>query len=93
MTLPTDIQNAFEALQRKVSGQLQSADEELAHLREDRDKIYQQALDLSRQLEDLLRARDVMESELISARLEAKQAQGKLALISDEPAQDRKSVV
>lgn len=86
MTLPTDIQNAFEALQRKVSGQLQSRDEELAHLREDRDKIYQQALDLSRQLEDLLRARDVMESELISARLEAKQAQGKLALISDEPA-------
>ncbi|MBX3170805.1 MAG: EAL domain-containing protein [Candidatus Eremiobacteraeota bacterium] len=86
MTLPTDIQNALEALQRKVAGQLQSRDEELATLHEERDKIYQQALDLSRQLEDLLRARDVMESELISARLEAKQAQEKLALITDEPA-------
>lgn len=85
MTLPTDIQNAFEALQRKVSGQLQSRDEELVTVHQDRDKMYQQALDLSRQLEEVLRARDVMESELISARLEAKQAQEKLALMSDEP--------
>ncbi len=85
MTLPSDIQNALEALQRKVTGQLKSRDEELATLHEDRDKIYQQALDLSRQLEEALHARDAMESELISARLEAKQAQEKLALIRDEP--------
>ena len=74
MTLPSDIQNALEALKGKLAGQLQRRDEELAALHEDRDKLYQQALDLSRQLEEVLRARDVMESELISARLEARQA-------------------
>lgn len=85
MTLPSDIQNALEALKGKLAGQLQRRDEELAALHENRDKLYQQALDLSRQLEEVLRARDVMESELISARLEARQAQEKLALIEDEP--------
>lgn len=85
VTLPTDIGQALDALQRKITAQLQSRDEELSALHEDRDKLYQQALDLSRQLEDVLRARDVLESELISARLEAKQAGEKLALIKDEP--------
>ncbi|MBS2039046.1 EAL domain-containing protein [bacterium] len=86
MTLPTDIQNALDTLQRKLAGQFESRDQELKALHEDRDKLYQQALDLSRQMEEILRARDALESQLISARLEAKQAQEKLCLIQDEPA-------
>lgn len=86
MTLPPDIAQALDALQSKIKTQFHSRDEELSALHDDRDKLYQQALDLSRQLEDVLRARDVMESELISARLEAKQAGEKLALVGDEPA-------
>ena len=86
VTLPTDIQNALDALKGKVTSQIETRDKELQALHEDRDKLYQQALDLSRQMEDLLRSRDVLESELISSRLEARQAQEKLGLIADEPA-------
>ncbi|MFN8610546.1 MAG: EAL domain-containing protein [Vulcanimicrobiota bacterium] len=86
MTLPSDIQNALDTLQRKLVGQLESRDQELKALHQDRDKLYQQALDLSAQLEEVLRARDALESQMISARLEARQAQEKLNLIGDEPA-------
>ncbi|MBN9413959.1 MAG: phosphodiesterase [Candidatus Eremiobacteraeota bacterium] len=85
VTLPTDIVQALDALQSKLKSQFETRDEESSALREDRDKLYEQAMDLSRQLEDVLRARDVMESELISARLEARQASEKLALVGDEP--------
>lgn len=86
MTLPTDIAQALDALQSKLNTQFAGRDQELSSLREDRDKLYEQAMDLSRQLEDVLRGRDALESELISARLVARQAQEKLTLAGDEPA-------
>jgi len=86
VSLPPELQTGFAELQRKLDGELRRRDEELAMLHEDRDKLYKQAVNLSRQLEEVLREKDVLDSVAISARLEAKQAQEKLALATDEPA-------
>lgn len=86
VSLPPELETGFAELQRKLDAELRRRDEELAMLHEDRDKLYQQAVDLSRQLEEVLREKDALDSVAISARLEAKQALEKLALAADEPA-------
>ena len=86
MSLPPELQSGFAELQRKLGEELRRRDEELALLHEDREKLYQQAVDLSRQLQEVLHEKDALDSVAISARLEARQAQEKLALAADEPA-------
>lgn len=80
MQLPSDIQARLEQLQEAVAAELTSRDEEKALLAEEREKIYQQAVELTQYLHSLQQQKDLADSELVHLRL-------KLARLEAQPDQ------
>ena len=84
--LPSHIQIHLEQLSQSLGDELRRRDEEKALLAEEREKIYQQALEVTQFLQALQQQKDLVDSELVHLGIKLKQALERVAHLEEHVA-------